>query len=115
VGLQLTAQAPLLWRADATPLPSVGRNAASGSLELRFNRFPERTDITLTVEGADSVAGPWTGLARSVGAGAFSALIAGVSISESGNGAIQAVAIGDSFPLPNASQTHRFLRLRATR
>jgi hypothetical protein len=99
--------------AFSTPFPAVGMDAASGRLELKFNRFTDRTDLTLTVEGADNVAGPWTGLARSSGGSAFVALVGGVGIAEAGTGLSRTVAVRD--PFVASSSLRRFLRLRVTR
>ena len=100
-------------KALSTPIPNVGTDAASGRLELKFNRFTNRSDLTLVVEGADNVAGPWTGLARSSGGSAFVALVGGVGIAEAGTGLSRTVAVRD--PFVASSSLRRFLRLRVTR
>jgi sugar lactone lactonase YvrE len=99
--------------ASSAPIPAVGMDAASGKLELKFYRFTDRTDLTLTVEGADSLAGTWTGLARSSGGDAFVALIGGIAVFESGTGVGRAVVAIDQSVA--SSSLRRFLRLRVTR
>jgi hypothetical protein len=99
--------------AFSAPIPSVGMDDAGGRLELNFNRFTDRNDLTLVVEGADIIAGPWTGLARSSGGAAFVALVGGVGIAEAGTGLSRTVAVRD--PFAASISARRFLRLRVTR
>ena len=69
---------PLGSANGAGVLPTVGRDAG-GHLTLSFTRFASRSDLTLTVQGADSVAGPWTDLARSSAGSVFVVFAAGAS------------------------------------
>ena len=63
------------------------RHRASGRLALQFTRNALATDLTLTVQAADALAGPWTDLARSTNGNPFDAVTAGTTIIESTAGA----------------------------
>ena len=89
---------------SSSPLP---RFSTGTGLALSFNRFPDRSDITLTVQAADSPGGPWLPIARSSSGEPFSPLDAAVSITESGPDFSRNVTVRDS----TTSATRRFLRL----
>ncbi|EDY21211.1 NHL repeat containing protein [Chthoniobacter flavus Ellin428] len=79
---------------------------------LTFPRNTAATDTTATVQGADAAGGPWTDLARSVNGAPFTALVAGVPVSESGSGAIVSVTVGDEFLITDPGHAMRYLRLQ---
>lgn len=83
---------------------------AAGKLSLNFRRDPSRTDVTITIQGADALTG-WTDLARSTAGAPFVSLIAGVTISESSAGAYRAVQVGDVFATSDPAHPRRFLRI----
>jgi len=95
-------------------LPVLGRNA-SNHLTLTFTRVPSRTDLTLIVQGADTLGGPWTDLAQSVSGGAFTVLASGATVGETGSGDLRSVVVGDVFALTDPLHPRRFLRLAVKR
>jgi hypothetical protein len=72
--------------------------------------LPDGSDITLTVQAADSPGGPWLPIARSTSGNPFSPLDAAVSITESGPEFSPNVTVRDS----TTNATRRFLRLAIT-
>jgi hypothetical protein len=94
------------------PVPLLQSSTASGRLALLFRRNVTNTDITITVQAADSPEGPWTDLAQSVDGGATSALIGGVAVSESGTGANRTVEVRDLFLTSDPAHPRRFLRVQ---
>jgi hypothetical protein len=87
------------------PWPEV--NPQTSRLKLVVNRYLARTDLTLTVQAADSPGGPWTDIARSTGGNAFTALVTGTGIIETGTGDARQVTITDPISGPR-----RFIRLK---
>jgi hypothetical protein len=85
--------------------------SVSGHLRLSLIRTLDRTDITLVVQGSSSMAGSWTDLASSTGGAAFTALVDGVTVHESGTGPTRAVTIDDLYAADSAHPC-RFMRLR---
>ena len=85
-----------------------------GRLELSLNRLLDRTDITLTVQGSDSLTGSWPDLASSINGAPFSPLISGVIVTESGTGTTRAVKVEDLYPTSDPAHPRRFMRLRVT-
>ncbi len=98
--------------AGQAPLPQHG--IVAGKLALTFTRTLANTDITLTVQAADTLAGPWTDLARSANGGPMTALVGGVAVTESGTGATRVVQVGDLYLTTDPAHRSRFLRLRVT-
>ncbi len=99
--------------ASMTPLPAGGE--AGGKLALSFSRRLSARDLTLTVQAAASPAGPWTGLAASSGGGAFTALVPGAGISESGSGDVRDVEVRDLHLRSDPAHPRRFMRLQVER
>lgn len=99
--------------AAASGPPSLA-SIASNRLTLAFTRNTDATDLTLTVQGADSPAGPWTDLARSTAGGAFGALLGGVSANETGTPPLRSVSVGDLYDTTDPAHPRRFLRLQLT-
>lgn len=95
----------------STPAPvnSVISNLAS----LTFTRIVANTDVTIIVQGADSLSGPWTDLAQSVNGNAMTSLVAGATVTESGTGATRSVEVRDTFTVEQASHPRRFLRVKS--
>jgi hypothetical protein len=84
------------------------------TLALAFTRHLTRDDLTLTVQAADTLDGPWSNLARSAGGEPMTALRSGVQITETGTGATRRTAVSDLYPPADPSQTRRFMRLTAS-
>ena len=84
-------------------------------LSLKFSRMLSNTDITMVVQGADSLSGPWSELASSTGGSAFSASQSNVIISESGLGDNRNVTVQDLYLLTDPARRYRFLRLQVSR
>ncbi len=85
----------------------------AGKLTLTFPRNPSATDITITVQGADSLAGPWADLANAVNGAATTALLGGVSATEAGTP--PTVEVRDLYQTNDPLHPRRYLRLRAVR
>ena len=92
-------------------LPTCGRNA-SQQLQFHFTRYTDRTDLYLTVQGADSPAGPWTDLARSSLGAVFASLVSGVTAVESGSGTSRQVTVTDLYQASDPAHPRRFMRLK---
>lgn len=81
-------------------------------LTLTFPRNTAATDTTATVQGADSAAGPWTDLARSINGGPFAVLVGGVTLSDVGPEVIRTVQVSDQYLVTDPLHPTRFLRLQ---
>jgi hypothetical protein len=95
---------------DAGSLPEVVMGVG-GVLESRVRRDPARSDVTVSVEAADDLAGPWNTLAMSVSGGAWSGV--GYVSGEIAGAGVREVLIRDGSGLPGARR--RFLRHRVVR
>jgi hypothetical protein len=95
---------------EQAPLTRV--DATYGRLSLQFARNALATDLTLTVLGADDLAGPWLELARSVGGQPFESAASGVTIGESITGAFRSVEVRDIFAIGDPNHPTRFLKLQ---
>jgi regulation of enolase protein 1 (concanavalin A-like superfamily) len=82
-------------------------------LVLFFTRSTANTDLTLTVQAADSPGGPWTDLARSTSGTAFTILATGATATESGTGTTRDVQASDIFLISDPLHPVRFMRLQA--
>ena len=92
-------------------LPRAARSN-DNHLQLLFTRYTDRSDLILTVQAADTLAGPWTDIAQSNLGAAFSALATGATASESGSGTARAVTITDIYQTSDPSHHRRFMRLK---
>ena len=87
------------------------RTYAEGQrLALIFTRDPARNDITLQVQGAASVAGPWTTLATSTNGAVFTG--SGFVSESNASGNLKTVEIRDAVKLSAAPS--RFMRVVVT-
>ena len=91
--------------------PAQQASLMGGRLTLTFQRNPGASDLTVTVLGADSTAGPWTELAQSTLGQPFVALVAGATVTESGSASIS-VQVQDLYTAGDPAHPARFLRLR---
>ncbi len=98
-----------------TQTPLTQSSIVGGRLAITFTRVMANTDATITVQGADSPAGPWTDLASSVNGGVTSALAAGVVVSETGSGATRTVEVRDLYLTSDPLHPARNLRVLVTR
>ncbi len=96
--------------AGQTPLPQT--STASGRLALTFARNITNTDLTLTVQAADTPTGPWTDLAQSANGVPTTALEVGVSVTETGTGAHRTVEVRDLYLTIDPAHPQRFLRVK---
>jgi acetyl esterase/lipase len=88
-------------------LPTIQK--ANNQVQFTFARNPSNTDLRLTVQVTENLAGPWTDAAMSVAGAAFTALLAGVTVSETDSASLNNVTFGEAL-IPELQ--HRFLRLR---
>jgi hypothetical protein len=94
--------------------PVSGRFTYPGGDRLRIvlTRDPARNDVTIEVQGADDLAGPWTTLASSVlgavttGAGYYSGDSAGPGL--------KTVEVRDLYNIGDPAHPRRFLRLQVS-
>ena len=94
------------------PVPMVG---GDGHLWLTFNRYLNRSDLTLIVQASDSLTGAWTDLAQSVNGANFAVMTLGTTISDSGDYFTRSMGVGDIYPLNDPAHRHRFMRLKVTK
>ena len=99
--------------AAQTPLPQA--STLGGKLAITFTRIVANTDITITVQGADNLAGPWTDLAASVNGAATAPLLAGVTVIETGSGATRSVEVRDLYLTSDPLHPRRSMRVQVTR
>jgi hypothetical protein len=95
-------------------LPQATKDA-SQHLQLAFTRYADRADVTLTVQGADSPAGPWTDLAQSVNGALFNVTTSGATVSEDPASGGFLVRVGDMYSTTDPAHSRRFMRLAVTR
>ena len=95
-------------------LPKASANGTN-HLQLAFTRYLDRNDITLTVQGVDSLTATWTDLAQSINGAAFTVLASGASVNETGTGNTRAVEVGDLYLMTDPAHPQRFMRLKVTR
>lgn len=96
-----------------TPRPQ--GSIVGGKLTLQFTRVVANNDITILVQGAGDVAGPWTDLASSVAGGATTALVGGVTVMETGTGPARNVEVRDLYQITDPLHPTRILRIHVTR
>jgi hypothetical protein len=95
-------------------LPQPGRSAVN-TLQLDFNRHTDRADLNLTVQAADSLAGPWTDLAQSAAGAPFVILSVGATAVETGSGTTRGVTVGDLYSMDDPAHPRRFMRLHVSK
>lgn len=92
--------------------PLIARNIRNNRLTLTFTRDLAKTDIIITVEGSNNPDHGWMDLAISEAGGAFKAVQGGVTVRETGYGAIRDVEVADFHAIDNVDHPQRFIRLR---
>ncbi len=100
---------------NATTGLSILPTAATGpgnTFKLALHRYLDRNDITLTVQAASSPAGSWTDLASSINGAAFTALVGGTTITDSGSGNVRTITVSDIYPMHDPLHPLRFMRLQ---
>lgn len=96
--------------AGQTSLPQ--SSTASGRLALIFTRNITNTDLTMTVQAADTPIGPWTDLAQSVNGAPTTALVVGAGVIEDGAGANRTVEVRDLYLTTDPAHSQRFMRVK---
>jgi autotransporter-associated beta strand protein len=84
----------------------------NGRLTITFTRNTGATDVTYNVQGADTITGPWTVLARSTGGAGFTILVSGAAKAETGSGAMVTDQISDAYLITDPAHPRRFLELQ---
>ena len=102
---------PTLPSGDSIPKPQSYADAQGLHLGLVFKRDEFRNDMSIVVEAADSVVGPWTAIATSVNGSNFTGPGA-YRETDQGNG-IKSVEIHDTSRMEDSSA--RFMRIRVER
>ncbi len=102
------ASDPRTANQDARPTVAT----TSGRLALRFKRNAAATDITLSVQAADTVTGPWLDLASSIAGNPFVPITGGTTILETTTGALRSVEVRDLHLLTDPAHPRRFMRLK---
>jgi hypothetical protein len=92
-------------------LPKSG-TSMDGRLKITFTRYLDRSDLTLIVQGADNLAGPWSDVATSSIGGAF---VPSARASETGSGNARSVSVTDLYQLGDFAHPKRFLRLKVVK
>ena len=82
-------------------------------LTLTFPRNPDGTDLTLVVQAAGSMEGPWINLATSTGGGPFTPTAPGATVTETPSGAMFRVEVKDTYFTNDPAHRKRFMRLQA--
>jgi|GEM_PF-681609 len=95
-------------------LPEPDINPAAGCMEFHLVRYLDRNDVTLTVQVADALTGPWLNLAQSINGAPFSALAAGAVVTESGTGPTRLVSVCDIYQVNDPAHPKRFMKLVVT-
>lgn len=98
---------------SATAAPQV--STTTGKLKIAFTRNTAASDLTLSVIAADSLTGPWTGIARSTNGAAFTAIAPGALVSETGAGSVRNVESTDIVLITDPAHPKRFMRLKVER
>lgn len=98
----------------ASILPTSGIDPNAHCMAFSLTRYLDRNDITLTVQAADSLAGPWTNLARSTNGAAFTVLVSGATVNETGSGDTRSVTVCDVYQVTDPAHPKRFMRLEVT-
>ncbi|MEI8341574.1 MAG: hypothetical protein WCH43_08590, partial [Verrucomicrobiota bacterium] len=63
-------------------------------------------------QGADSVAGPWTDLARSTAGSPFTVMSAGATVTETGTGTVRSEQVTDVYSTTDPAHPRRFMRIQ---
>ena len=96
-----------------TPAPTLWQTSTPGGrLAITFTRTLANNDITMIVQGTDSLTAGWSDLAQSVNGSAFTALVGGVTVTESGSGATRSVQVQDLYLTSDPAHPQRFLRVQ---
>ena len=93
-------------------LPTV--TASTGRLALQFVRNSLATDITLTAQAADTLAGPWTDLASSTAGDPFVPVVSGTVVFESPAGSRRSVEVRDVRQFNDPLHPRRFMRVKVS-
>ncbi len=100
-----------LGNAPGAPGTAPGMSILGGRLALTFTRNTAATDVTLTMQGTDSLEGTWIDLARCANGGTTAPLVTGVPVSETETGMIRSAEVRDLYLMNDPLHPHRFLRI----
>ena len=95
-------------------LPGATVNEGAHCLQFNFRRYVDRNDVTLTVQAADSPAGPWTDVARTANGRPLDVLVPGVVTVETVLENPRSVTVFDSYQTTDPDHPRRFMRLRVS-
>ncbi|MDB6005587.1 MAG: hypothetical protein JWR15_2574, partial [Prosthecobacter sp.] len=95
-------------------LPCATVNEGAHCLQLNFKRYVERKDVTLTVQAADSPAGPWIDVSQSTNGGPLFVLVPGVNTVETVLENPRSVTVFDSYQTTDPAHPRRFMRLKVS-
>jgi hypothetical protein len=98
---------------NANSKAGLDASVVSNRLTIKFPRNTAATDISITLQAADSLTGTWTALATSVAGAPFAPSITGAAASEIGTGTIRAVTVMDAYLITNPAHPSRFIRIVA--
>jgi hypothetical protein len=101
--------------ADSNPgrtLPLQTSLSSGGKLQTTFSCARSRPDLTLKVQAADSLSGPWTDLAQSAAGATFSVVTPGAVVSEMLIGDIRQITVTDLYSTTDPAHAARFIRLQ---
>lgn len=103
---------PILASLPAQPIIILN---SDNVLEFEFVRLLDRTEVVLTVQGADHADGPWMDLAVSTNGAACLPAISGVQvIEEHVSSSTRRVKVRDIYPSVPSAQSNRFMRLKVS-
>jgi fibronectin type 3 domain-containing protein len=97
---------------SAANATSVQQQFTNSRLSITFVRDTTASDLTVDVQAADSPAGPWTDIARSINGAVFGTLVGEASVTETGTGPTRTVVVRDIYDTGDAQHPRRFLRLK---
>jgi fibronectin-binding autotransporter adhesin len=103
---------PLATTSESAILPRI--SIVANHLSLQFTRQPALTDIILTVQASEDLT-TWSDIASSTSGNPFTALISGLTLTETPNGAFQSIQLTDPALTTDAAHPKRFLRVQVTR
>jgi hypothetical protein len=92
-------------------LPVLSLKMPQNRLQLTFKYYPANNDVSIHVQAADDLAGPWTTLATSTSGGAFSMVTAGTTIVNTPVANAVTTSVCDVFPVNDPVHKRRFMRI----
>jgi len=84
---------------------------ANSQATITFPRNTQATDVLAEIQGESSLNDTWTNLAQSTGGAAFTPLVSGITVGESGTGVTRTVSFRDLYLTTDPTHPSRFYRL----